>query len=687
MSAADLQWQRVRRRRRGRLQRIRPRRRGAVRVCAAAGLRRQARPGPRRCPPTTNCSPAPRTWATSTSNATSTNCAATGGRQNVVVIGRPAVHRRGPDRGRRGHARRRRAPRAGHLPGRDVRRPLRRLRRLPGARRRRRRYRLRDTKLARSVKVEALLQLAAYADTLAEPGVPVAAEVELVLGDGAVRATASTNCCRCTCRAGPRCSACSTGTSPAAVPVAWEDDGVRACFRCAECERPGPRARRPAAGRRHAGQPARPADRRRASPPCTSWPGTAARCPNCPTRTVKALTAQARLQVADRVDGKPPYEVVDPQPLMVLPDAEQGRPVLRLRGRPAVDGRRPRVGAGVPVGRARPAPTSSPRTGRTTAPSERQALVDFLAMVRKRLQALSRHAHLPLRGLREEHAAAAGRPLRRRRGRRRRHCCATACSSTCIRWCARAFGSAPRTTASSRSSRSTWATSCAAARSPPPPTRSPQYARYCALRDEGRADEAATVLKEIEDYNRYDCRSTRRLRDWLMARAIESGVPPRGPQPVRRRRTPSSPPTHSSDELLEVRRRRHRGTHRRADRRRDGRGRARVPQARGQAVLVGPLRPASTIPSTNGRTTPTSSSPRHAEVVADWHQPPKARESRSGTSGSSASWPTASSTRRCTRCTTRRAPPGLTDDPDRRAFGTVDGRSSATTRRRPPRSW
>ena len=60
-----------------------------------------------------------------------------------------------------------------------------------------------------------------------------------------------------------------------------------------------------------------------------------------------------------------------------------------------------------------------------------------------------------------------------------------------------------------------------------------QYARYCALRDEGRADEAAGVLKEIEDYNVYDCRSTRRLRDWMMARAIESGVPPRGPQPVR----------------------------------------------------------------------------------------------------------------------------------------------------------
>ena len=41
------------------------------------------------------------------------------------------------------------------------------------------------------------------------------------------------------------------------------------------------------------------------------------------------------------------------------------------------------------------------------------------------------------------------------------------------------------------------------------------------------------LLKEIEDYNRYDCRSTRKLRDWLLARAFESGVAPMGPQSVR----------------------------------------------------------------------------------------------------------------------------------------------------------
>ena len=58
------------------------------------------------------------------------------------------------------------------------------------------------------------------------------------------------------------------------------------------------------------------------------------------------------------------------------------------------------------------------------------------------------------------------------------------------------------------------------------------YARYCDLRAEGRHDEAATVLKEIEDYNHYDCRSTRELRNWLLVRAWEAGVTPIGAQPV-----------------------------------------------------------------------------------------------------------------------------------------------------------
>ena len=51
-----------------------------------------------------------------------------------------------------------------------------------------------------------------------------------------------------------------------------------------------------------------------------------------------------------------------------------------------------------------------------------------------------------------------------------------------------------------------------------------EYHAYCQARDSGDAEGAAQLLAEIRDYNRYDCESTRRLRDWLLERAAEHGV-------------------------------------------------------------------------------------------------------------------------------------------------------------------
>lgn len=54
------------------------------------------------------------------------------------------------------------------------------------------------------------------------------------------------------------------------------------------------------------------------------------------------------------------------------------------------------------------------------------------------------------------------------------------------------------------------------------------YAHYCDARDDGRADEAATILAGISDYNEYDCLSTLELRDWLLGLARERGIKPAG---------------------------------------------------------------------------------------------------------------------------------------------------------------
>ena len=216
------------------------------------------------------------------------------------------------------------------------------------------------------------------------------------------------------------------------APVRWDDEGVRACFRCPECAEQV-RAHDDlllVAGMR-VSQRARLIDAGITT--VHELAGARGPVPELSARAVTALTAQARLQVADRVDGKPPYEVVDPQPLMVLPDREQGRSVLRLRGRPAVDGRRPRVGPGIPVGRARPpADEFHPFWAHDRAERARRRSIDFLAMVRKRRKRYPDMHIYHYAAYEKTHAAAAGRPLRRRRGRGRRRCCATGCSSTCI---------------------------------------------------------------------------------------------------------------------------------------------------------------------------------------------------------------------------------------------------------------
>ena len=45
----------------------------------------------------------------------------------------------------------------------------------------------------------------------------------------------------------------------------------------------------------------------------------------------------------------------------------------------------------------------------------------------------------------------------------------------------------------------------------------------------GRAEEAEEILADLADYNRYDCVSTRRLRNWLISLAREAGVLPAPP--------------------------------------------------------------------------------------------------------------------------------------------------------------
>jgi uncharacterized protein len=244
------------------------------------------------------------------------------------------------------------------------------------------RYRLRDTKLARSVRVEALLQLAAYAETLAAAGVGVHDEVELVLGDGTTMAYRADELLPVYRSRRAELQDLLDRHYAGGVAVSWADDTVRACMRCPECSiqvrahddlllvanmRVTQRARLLDAG----------------ITTLTELAHHDGPVPGLPARTATALTRQAALQITPRADGRPPYEVVDAQPLMLLPDPDKGDLFFDFEGDPlwTADGRE--WGLEYLFGVLGAKDDFTPLWAHDRA-AERTALVDFLAMVRKR---------------------------------------------------------------------------------------------------------------------------------------------------------------------------------------------------------------------------------------------------------------------------------------------------------------
>ena len=55
-----------------------------------------------------------------------------------------------------------------------------------------------------------------------------------------------------------------------------------------------------------------------------------------------------------------------------------------------------------------------------------------------------------------------------------------------------------------------------------------EYAKYCEAVAAGDDVTAQRLIDEIGEYNRYDCVSTLRLRDWLLGLAADHGVTPHG---------------------------------------------------------------------------------------------------------------------------------------------------------------
>ncbi|KJX75288.1 TM0106 family RecB-like putative nuclease [Mycobacterium lepromatosis] len=392
-------------------------------------------------------------------------------------------------------------------------------------------YRVVDTKLAHSPKVTALLQLAAYADALAHSGVPVAPEAELRLGDGM---TVSYRLCDLIPVYRSQRSLLqrlldrhyATG-----MAVRWEDDEVRSCLRCPQCTeqmratddlllitgmRISQRTKLLEVGITTIAELA-------------NYSGPV---PDLSSSVFGTLTAQAQLQVRQRDTGTPQFEIVDPQTLELLPYPDPGDLFFDFEGDPlwTVDGQEWGLEYLFGVLDSEPSGIFRPLWAHNRV-EERKALTEFLTMVTKRRKRRP-HMHVYHYAPYEKTALLrlAGRygvcedevdellrsgtlvdlyPLVRKS----------------IRLGAESFSlKALEPLYMGEQLRSGDVTTAADSIT--------CYGRYCELLSAGRVDEAAIVLQEIENYNHYDCRSTRELRNWLLLRAYEAGVVPVGAQPV-----------------------------------------------------------------------------------------------------------------------------------------------------------
>jgi uncharacterized protein len=392
-------------------------------------------------------------------------------------------------------------------------------------------YRVVDTKLARSEKVTALLQLAAYADALAASGVPVAPEAELQLGDGtAVRHRV--------CDLVPvyrsqraRLQRLLDDHYASGAAVRWDDESVAACFHCPLCIE---QLRATDDVLLVAGLRVSQRDKLFAAGITTvaELAAHSGPVPGLSSGAVGAMTIQAKLQVRQRDTGVPQVEVLDAQPLALLPEPDPGDLFFDFEGDPlwTTDGREWGLEYLFGVLEAGPAGKFRPLWAHNRA-DERAALTDFLAMVakrRKRRPNMHIYHYAPYEktallrlagryGVGEDDVDELLRsgtlvdlyPLVRRSIRVGAESFSLKALEPLYMGNQLRAGDVTTATGSITS-----------------------YARYCDLRAEGRGDEASSVLKEIEDYNHYDCRSTQELRNWLMLRAYESGVVPIGAQPV-----------------------------------------------------------------------------------------------------------------------------------------------------------
>ena len=383
------------------------------------------------------------------------------------------------------------------------------------------RYRVLDTKLARRAKIQALLQIAGYADALRDMGVPIANTAGLILGDRTTVDYPVDDLIPVYRQRRDHLRDLLDAHLASGAPVVWGDPTVGACMRCECCV---PNVVEDDDVLLVAGMRMTQRDTLMAEGIGTVADLAASTGPvdGMAASTLAGLRTQARLQVQERESGVPHFEIADADALGALPAKNPGDLFFDFEGDPLWTADGVTWGLEYMWGVLDAADNFTPLWAEDRR-SERKTFTDFLKLVQKRRKrypdmhiyhyaAYERTKLLELAaryGVCEDEVDDLLRadvlvdlfPIVR----------------NSLRVGAPSYSlKALEPLYMGSDLRSGEVTNAAASIT--------QYERYRALLDAGRADEAAGVLKEIRDYNEYDCRSTRRLRDWLLLRAFECGV-------------------------------------------------------------------------------------------------------------------------------------------------------------------
>lgn len=389
-----------------------------------------------------------------------------------------------------------------------------------------------DTKLARRAKVTALMQLAAYAGQLQALGVPVGDRVHLLLGDGTTSSHRLADVQPVYAERMDRLRALVDERVAAAEPLAWGAPGIAACGRCAECTAQVQASRDVLLVGRLT---VRQRDRLAAAGITTidAFAASSGPIDGIGATPLQRLRLQARLQLRAEADGGIRSQVIDPSGLAALPAPDAGDVFFDFEGDPlwSDDGRT--WGLEYLFGVVEPDGAFRPFWAHDRE-QEKLALLDFLEYVTAR-----RRAHP---GMHVYHYADYERSHLQQLCAR--HGVGEAMLDELLRdhvlvdlypIVLRSIRISERSYSLKRLEplymgerlRESDVTDGAASVS--------AYVTWCRLVEQGDTDRAALQLREIADYNEYDCASTQGLRDWLLGLADEHDVarrpaPPDEPQ-------------------------------------------------------------------------------------------------------------------------------------------------------------